>query len=115
MQGCFTPPTPPCGPSMPSVVTSTPPLIPQRSPSRSRPSFNERLWYDEGQYLYDVVDPNDTALRPNQIFAVSLDFPVLDESRWRVIVDVVQNELLTPVGLRSLSRSNPEYKAAYDG
>jgi predicted glycogen debranching enzyme len=83
--------------------------------NRARKSFNERFWYDEGQYLYDVVDPNDTALRPNQIFAVSLDFPVLDESRWRVIVDVVQNELLTPVGLRSLCRSNPEYKAAYDG
>jgi predicted glycogen debranching enzyme len=82
---------------------------------RARTSFNERFWYDEGQYLYDVVDPNDTALRPNQIFAVSLDFPVLDESRWRVIVEVVQEQLLTPVGLRSLSRSNPEYKPAYDG
>ena len=83
--------------------------------NRARKSFNERFWYDEGQYLYDVVDANDSALRPNQIFALSLDFPVLDESRWHRIVDVVQDELLTPVGLRSLSRSNPDYKAAYDG
>ena len=83
--------------------------------SRARKSFNERFWYDEGQYLYDVVDANDAALRPNQIFALSLDFPVLDESRWHRIVDVVENELLTPVGLRSLSRENADYKAAYDG
>ena len=83
--------------------------------NRARTSFNERFWYDEGQYLYDVVDANDTALRPNQIFALSLDFPVLDESRWRRIVDVVKDELLTPAGLRSLARSNPDYKPKYDG
>jgi predicted glycogen debranching enzyme len=83
--------------------------------SRARKSFNERFWYEDGQYLYDVVDTNDTALRPNQIFAISLDFPVLDESRWRRVVDVVQKELLTPVGLRSLARSNPDYKPKYDG
>jgi len=83
--------------------------------TRARTSFNERFWYDEGQYLYDVVDVNDPALRPNQIFSVSLDFPVLDESRWRRIVEVVHDELLTPVGLRSLSRNHPDYKPAYDG
>jgi predicted glycogen debranching enzyme len=83
--------------------------------ARAGKSFNERFWYEEGQYLYDVVDVNDTAFRPNQIFAVSLDYPVLDESRWPRIVDVVEKELLTPVGLRSLSRSNSDYKAAYDG
>jgi predicted glycogen debranching enzyme len=87
--------------------------------NRARTSFNARFWYDEGQYLYDVVDAekggNDAAFRPNQIFALSLDNPVLDESRWRRIVDVVQQELLTPVGLRSLSRTSPDYKPAYDG
>jgi predicted glycogen debranching enzyme len=83
--------------------------------NRARKSFNERFWYDEGQYLYDVVDANDSAFRPNQIFALSLDFPVLDESRWRRIVEVVKDELLTPVGLRSLARKNADYKAAYDG
>ncbi|HSY49475.1 MAG TPA: amylo-alpha-1,6-glucosidase [Thermoanaerobaculia bacterium] len=83
--------------------------------SRARKSFNERFWYDEGQYLYDVVDANDASLRPNQIFAVSLDFPILDESRWQRVVDVVRKELLTPVGLRSLARSSPDYKPRYDG
>jgi predicted glycogen debranching enzyme len=83
--------------------------------SRARKSFNERFWYDEGQYLYDVIDPNDPALRPNQIFSISLDFPVLDESRWRSVVAIVHDELLTPVGLRSLSRNHSDYKPAYDG
>jgi predicted glycogen debranching enzyme len=82
---------------------------------RARESFNRRFWYDKGQYLYDVVDPDDSALRPNQIFAISLDFPVLDEARWRRVLEVVHDALLTPVGLRSLSRDNTNYKQAYDG
>ena len=47
-------------------------------------SFNERFWYEEGGYLYDVVDgedgSDDPRCRPNQIFAISLDHPVLDAS-----------------------------------
>src|SRR5439155_4973189 len=78
--------------------------------ARARRSFNERFWYDAGQYLYDVVDTpegnNDTSLLPNQIFALSLDYPVLDEARWRRIVQVVHDELLTPVGPRSPARSD---------
>jgi predicted glycogen debranching enzyme len=87
--------------------------------NRARISFNARFWYEEGQYLYDVVDTegrgNDAALRPNQIFALSLDHPVLDEHRWQRIVEIVEAELLTPVGLRSLARSDPAYKPKYDG
>ena len=82
---------------------------------RVKRSFNERFWYDEGQYLYDVVDENDTALRPNQIFAISLDHPVLDSSRWKQVLHTVERELLTPVGLRSLARSHGDYKQRYDG
>ncbi|HEY6140212.1 MAG TPA: amylo-alpha-1,6-glucosidase [Thermoanaerobaculia bacterium] len=80
---------------------------------RCRRSFNELFWYEDGQYLYDVL--GDPSLRPNQIFAISLDFPVLDEARWARIVEVVERELVTPVGLRSLARSDPDYKPAYDG
>jgi predicted glycogen debranching enzyme len=80
---------------------------------RCRRSFNELFWYEDGQYLYDVL--GDASLRPNQIFAISLDFPVLDEARWARVVDVVERELVTPVGLRSLARGDPNYKPAYDG
>ena len=86
---------------------------------RARKSFNEKFWYDEGQYLYDVVDceggGNDPALRPNQVFAISLDYPVLDESRWASVLEAVRKKLLTPFGLRSLSPDHPDYKPKYDG
>ena len=83
--------------------------------ARARQSFNARFWFEEGRHLYDVVDPDDAALRPNQILAVSLDHPVLDESRWGAVVEAVQRELWTPVGLRSLSRRHPDYRPAYHG
>jgi predicted glycogen debranching enzyme len=82
---------------------------------RAYASFNARFWYEEGQYLYDVVDPNDTALRPNQILAIALDHPVLERSRWDAVVQTVERELLTPYGLRSLGRGHPDYKPRYDG
>jgi predicted glycogen debranching enzyme len=86
--------------------------------SRAQRSFNARFWYDAGGYLYDVVDGesgDDPACRPNQILAFSLRHPVLDPARWRPVLEVVRRELLTPVGLRSLAPSQPEYKAKYDG
>ncbi|MDD5533816.1 MAG: amylo-alpha-1,6-glucosidase, partial [Syntrophales bacterium] len=55
-------------------------------------SFNERFWFEEGAYLYDLIDGekgNDSACRPNQIFSLSLGHPVLDPSRWPRILDVV--------------------------
>ncbi|HSP34092.1 MAG TPA: amylo-alpha-1,6-glucosidase, partial [Thermoanaerobaculia bacterium] len=72
---------------------------------RARASFNAKFWNTECGCLFDVVDAegggNDPAIRPNQIFTVSLPHPVLDESRWRAVVGVVREKLLTPVGLRS--------------
>jgi predicted glycogen debranching enzyme len=86
---------------------------------RARTSFNARFWYEEGQHLYDIVDGedgrDDPALRPNQIFSISLEHPVLDRGRWERVVDAVRRELLTPVGLRSLARGHPDYKRTYDG
>lgn len=86
---------------------------------RARRSFNERFWYADGGYLYDVVDPpdgrDDNSIRPNQIFAISLDHPVLQKDRWASVLAVVEKELLTPVGLRSLSPHHPDYKKNYDG
>jgi predicted glycogen debranching enzyme len=85
---------------------------------RAREAFNRRFWYAEGGYLFDVIDGeqgDDTACRPNQILAVSLDHPVLEESRWRPVFDVVRERLLTPVGLRSLAPGHRDYKAQYYG
>jgi len=85
---------------------------------RVRRSFNRRFWYDKGGYLYDIVDGengNDPSFRPNQIIAVSLDHPVLDEERWHRVVDLVRERLVTPVGLRSLAPGEPDYKPRYFG
>ncbi|HJV64414.1 MAG TPA: amylo-alpha-1,6-glucosidase [Geomonas sp.] len=81
-------------------------------------SFNRRFWYQEGGYLYDVIDGeqgDDTACRPNQIFAIALDYPVLDRSRWSKVLGTVRERLLTPVGLRTLAPGHPDYKATYTG
>ncbi|HET6324090.1 MAG TPA: amylo-alpha-1,6-glucosidase [Planctomycetaceae bacterium] len=81
-------------------------------------SFNARFWNEQRGCLYDVVDGeagDDPALRPNQLFAISLDYPVLDTARWRPVLEKVHESLLTPVGLRSLSPDDPNYKSYYDG
>jgi predicted glycogen debranching enzyme len=87
--------------------------------SRAYESFNRRFWFEQGGYLYDVVDSmsggDDPACRPNQIFAVSLDHPALARERWDAVVEVVRRELLTPFGLRSLSPHHSDYKANYHG
>ncbi|MEQ1606746.1 MAG: amylo-alpha-1,6-glucosidase [Pyrinomonadaceae bacterium] len=80
-------------------------------------SFNGQFWNDEENCLFDVVngDDRDGAVRPNQIFAVSLHHTMLDGSRARKVVEKVEAELLTPVGLRSLSPNDPSYIGTYIG
>jgi predicted glycogen debranching enzyme len=81
-------------------------------------AFNERFWYAAGPYLYDVIDGehgDDAACRPNQLLAISLRHAILVPERWSAVLDVVRQRLLTPVGLRSLDPTHPEYKATYDG
>ena len=83
-----------------------------------RASFNSRFWNDRTGYLFDVVDGedgDDDACRPNQLFAMSLRHPVLETQHWDAVLGVVERELLTPVGLRSLSPAHPEYKRQYFG
>ncbi|HEX6306538.1 MAG TPA: amylo-alpha-1,6-glucosidase [Longimicrobiales bacterium] len=89
-----------------------------RHAARACASFNERFWYDGGQYLYDVIDGEngaDDACRPNQIFAISLDHPVLERTRWNAVIETVGSRLLTPAGLRSLAPGHPDYQPKYWG
>ncbi len=86
--------------------------------ARVRASFNRRFWYQKGRHLYDVVDGpdgDDASLRPNQILAVGLPLPVLDRERWPDVVSIVERELLTPNGLRSLAPDDPRYRPRYHG
>ncbi len=84
--------------------------------ARGRKAFEQRFWNDARGCLFDVVDPNDAALRPNQILAVGgLPYPVLEGARAASVVDVVERHLWTPLGLRSLAPGEPGYAPRYIG
>ena len=88
------------------------------SAAQAERSFNEKFFNSPESGLYDVIDGpqgHDAACRPNQIFAVSLPHPILRRERWETVVKVVQERLLTSVGLRSLSSDHPDYKKQYFG
>ncbi len=84
---------------------------------QAKQSFNQLFWNDEAGCLYDVIDgeTHDGSIRPNQIFAVSLPHPILTRERAKQVVAVVERELLTPFGLRSLAPSDPQYRGRYAG
>ena len=93
----------------------------QEFADKARASFNDRFWFADGGYLYDVVDCDgkantfDVSCRPNQLFAISLDHPVLNPEHWSSVVDIAEKKLLTSVGLRTLSPDDPAYKPIYAG
>jgi len=82
-----------------------------------RQSFRDTFRVKQGSYLGDVSRQGvlDTAVRPNQIFAVSLPYSPLEPSEWPGVVEKVRNLLLTPCGLRTLSPEDPDYRGRYDG
>ena len=83
----------------------------------TRWSFNRLFWNEDAGCLFDVVNggPPDASIRPNQIFAVSLQHSMLSDGRARKVVDVVERELLTPYGLRTLACSDSRYRPRYEG
>ena len=82
---------------------------------RVKESFNNKFWNEEKNCLYDVVDKNDDKIRPNQIWAVSLPFAVLDREKEKKIVGAVYKHLYATYGLRSLSFMDKDYKKKYIG
>ncbi len=84
---------------------------------RVHESFNRLFWNETAGYLYDYIDGNYCCddLRPNQIYALSLPYPLLAGARAKSVLSVVTENLLTPRGLRSLNERNPQYKAHYTG
>lgn len=80
-------------------------------------SFQQKFWNEQRGCLYDVLTSPvpDARIRPNQLFALSLPFPLLDKARARRLVETVQAVLLTPVGLRTLDPADPDYCPRYEG
>jgi predicted glycogen debranching enzyme len=90
----------------------------QEQADRTQASFNRRFWNEGTGHLFDVIDGehgDDPACRPNQLFAISLPNAVLERSRWQPVLDVVERDLVTPLGLRSLSAHHPDFKPTYRG
>jgi glycogen debranching enzyme len=86
--------------------------------AQAHESAQARFWYGEGGYCYDVVDApegDDPSLRPNQVLALGLVYPLIEGDRARSVLDVVTAKLLTPYGLRTLSPDDPRYQASYQG
>jgi predicted glycogen debranching enzyme len=84
----------------------------------AKASFARRFWNPATGHLFDVVDGehgDDPACRPNQIFALSLPNPILDQARWAAVLQAVEQQLVTPYGLRSLAPIDPAFKPTYDG
>ncbi|HVT59312.1 MAG TPA: amylo-alpha-1,6-glucosidase [Thermoanaerobaculia bacterium] len=86
--------------------------------ARVQRRFGELFWNEAAGFLNDVVDEAglpDPTLRPNQLLALSLPFPLLEGERAERILRAVEERLLTPVGLRTLSPGDPRYRPAYRG
>ena len=80
-------------------------------------SFVREFWNEDKNCLYDVVDgqDKDDKIRPNQIYAVSLPFDLLDDKKAKAVVDTVISELYATYGLRTLDKENDEYQPYYKG
>jgi glycogen debranching enzyme len=88
-----------------------------RMAQQAQRSFNARFWNEAAGCLYDVVEgeERDASLRPNQVFAASLHHTMLSRPRLKQVVAVVERELLTPLGLRSLAPTDSRYVGRYAG
>ena len=81
-------------------------------------AFVGSFWNEKAGCLNDCVLPDgsvDASVRPNQLFAVSLPFSALSAQQQKCVVDVVQKELLTPYGLRTLNTQDGRYKGTCIG
>ena len=83
----------------------------------TRKSFNDQFWDEAKGYLYDVVNGSekDESLRPNQLFAISLPFELIEDERAKKVFEIVTKRLYTMVGLRSLSPGDASYTSCYEG
>jgi predicted glycogen debranching enzyme len=73
-----------------------------------RDAFERAFWNEDAGCCDDVV--GDASIRPNQLFAISLPFPLFDDARAESILSVIDAKLLTPVGLRTLAPDDPRYR-----
>ena len=81
----------------------------------TKTSFNEKFYNKNKKCLYDVL--GDDKIRPNQLFALSLSYPVLDvnESLAKEVMNTVTKKLLNKYGLKTLAKGEEGYVEVYEG
>lgn len=82
---------------------------------KCKKSFEEKFWDCKRDCLYDTIEPYSLDIRPNQVFSISLSFPIFDTPNTKVMLNTVQEHLYTPYGLRTLSPYSKKYIGKYDG
>ncbi|HEX9059025.1 MAG TPA: amylo-alpha-1,6-glucosidase [Clostridia bacterium] len=84
---------------------------------KCRQSFAKTFWNNETECLFDVITEGvgDGSIRPNQIMAVSLTYPVIEGDMARKVVNVVWEKLYATYGLRSLAKEDAKYRGIYTG
>jgi len=87
-------------------------------PEKIKGSFLEMFWDEIKGYLADYVNDyegHNFAVRPNQIMAASMYYSMLSIDQMQRMLNVVEKELLTPRGIRTLSPRDSNYKGHYEG
>ena len=88
------------------------------SAEKAKNNFSRLFWFKEGNYLYDVIDENgnpDSSLRPNQLFAISLPFKLIDGGSAISVLKIVEEKLYALPGLKSLPNKDARYIPHYGG
>ena len=78
-------------------------------------SFNDKFYNENTKCLYDVL--GDGKIRPNQLFALSLTYPIIDTNSEvaKNVIDVVEKKLLNSYGLKTLAKGEENYVEVYEG
>ena len=82
---------------------------------KCKKSFNDKFYNSRRKCLYDVL--GDNKVRPNQLFSLSLTYPVIEPNSEIAynIIDTVEKKLLNPYGLKTLAKGEPNYVDVYEG
>jgi glycogen debranching enzyme len=86
--------------------------------AKAAQAFENSYWYAGGQYFYDCLNPDnspDPTLRPNQILALAVAPELVSPDKAKAALTKVSEKLAVPLGLRSLSPNDPNYKPTYGG
>jgi predicted glycogen debranching enzyme len=89
----------------------------RQAAGQTKQAFSSDFWLEQKGYLCDWVteDTRDETLRPNQLLALSLPYPLLPAEQALKVIASVEEGLMTPFGPRTLGRSQPNYRGTYEG